>query len=75
MPVIRVEFETTPEKAKKFHNRIMARAPFSGEKEQAINEAWDRGRTPTGDVHYRGISNDQPPTLKFDVEVTLEVER
>ncbi|WP_150461782.1 hypothetical protein [Nesterenkonia ebinurensis] len=73
MPVIRIEFETTPEKAKKFHKRVMAGAPFTGEEEQAINEAWDRGRTPTGVVHYRGISNDQPPALKFDVEVSLEL--
>lgn len=73
MPLIRVEFETTPEKANKFHKRVMAGAPFTGERERAINEAWDRGRTPTGTVHYRGISNDQPPTLKFDVEVSLEL--
>lgn len=73
MPLIRVEFETTPEKANKFHKRVMAGAPFTGERERAINEAWDRGRTPTGTVHYRGISNDQPPTLKFDVEVSLKL--
>lgn len=73
MPVIRIEFETTPEKANKFHKRVVGGAPFTREKEQAIAQAWDRGRTPTGVVHYRGIGNGQPPTLKFDVEVSLDL--
>ena len=74
MPRIRVEFETTPEKARRFHQRVLAGAPFTQERQQAISEAWARGRTPTGAVHYRGISNGQPPALKFDVEVSLELE-
>ncbi len=27
------------------------------------------GRTPTGKVHFFGLTNGQPPDLKFDVEV------
>ena len=46
MPFIRVEFEPTSEKAKKFHKRVMAGGPSTAEIEQAINAAWDRGHTP-----------------------------
>lgn len=74
MPFIRVELDTTPERAKKFHQRVQAGAPFTREKHQALDDAWSQGRTPTGVVHYRGVGNTHPPTLKFDVEVSLEVE-
>jgi len=73
VPIIRIEIETTSEKAQKFHKRVVAGDPFTTEKKHVIDQAWEQGRTPTGTVHYRGIGNGQPPTLKFDVEVSLDL--
>ena len=71
MPFLRIELATDRERAKKFHTRAVRGQSFPNEKEIVLQEAWDKGYTPTGTVHYRGVSNEQPPSLKFDVEITL----
>lgn len=72
MPMIRIELASDRERAKKFHTRVSRGEPFPRERELVLEEVWDRGYTPTGKVHYRGLSNGQPPSLKFDAGVTLD---
>lgn len=72
MPVIRVELDSDRVHAKRFHERVRRGEPFPQERQLVIEEAWRRGFTPTGAVHYRGRTNGQPPALKFDVVVRLD---
>ncbi|WP_162144919.1 hypothetical protein [Arthrobacter castelli] len=72
--MIRIELDSDRERAKKFHQKVTSGAPFPKERELVVEGAWARGFTPTGTVHYRGISNGQPPGLKFDVEVAIDHE-
>lgn len=71
MPFIRIELASDRQRAKKFHHQAARGASFPQEKELVLQEVWAKGYTPTGTVHYRGMSNEQPPSLKFDAEVTL----
>lgn len=72
MPVIRIELDSDRDRAKRFHERVQRGEPFTQERDAVIEEAWGRGYTPTGEVHYRGRTNGQPPSLKFDVEVRID---
>ncbi len=72
MPVIRIELDSDREHAKRFHERVRRGQPYPKECDFVIEEAWERGYTPTGKVDYRGRTNGQPPSLKFDVEVTID---
>lgn len=72
MPVIRIELASDRERANKFHARVTRGEPFIHEKQLVLEEVWAHGHTPTGTVHYRGLTNGQPPNLKFDAEVTLD---
>lgn len=72
MPVIRVELASDRERAKSFDERVRRGGRFPKERDLALEEAWTRGYTPTGEVHYRGRTNGQPPSLKFDVEVHID---
>lgn len=72
MPVIRIELASDRERARSLHDRVRRGGQYPQERELVLDEAWSRGYTPTGEVHYRGRTNGQPPSLKFDVEVHLD---
>lgn len=69
MPVIRIEIPTSRDEAKKILALYEKGSRHQRLEYRAINDAWNRGHTPTGRVHFVGITNGQPPNLKFDVHV------
>lgn len=71
MADIRIELVSDRESARQFSRRQARGAPFQKERELVLQQAWDRGYTPTGRVIFRGVSQGEPTLLKFDVEVTL----
>lgn len=73
MPVIRVEIPTTRDDAKRVFALYRAGSKYRGGEEAAVEEAWRLGRTPTGAVHFAGLTNGQPPSLKYDVAVHTEL--
>lgn len=64
MPVIRIELASDRERARSFHDRVRRGGQYPQERELVLDEAWSRVYTPTGEVHYRGRTNGQPPSLK-----------
>lgn len=72
VPVLRIELASDRERANKFHTRVTRGEPFPKERELVLEEVWSLGYTPTGAVHYRGLSNGQPPSLKFDAEIHMD---
>ena len=71
MALLRVELTTDRDHARRFTERVTRGEPYPRERQQAIDEAWARGYTPTGTVTYRGVGQGRPPTLKFDVEIDI----
>lgn len=71
MSVVRIELASNREAAQQFSRRQARGAPFQKERELVMQEAWDKGHTPTGTVVFRGVSHGEPTLLKFDVEVTF----
>lgn len=74
MPVIRVELPSTRDEAKKILALYQKGAKHRHSEDAAIDEAWKRGRTPTGRIRFAGLTNGQPPSLKYDVTVHTELE-
>lgn len=73
MPLIRIEMPSTRDEAKRLLAQYESGARDLAWEERVVDEAWRRGRTPTGRVRFVGVTNGQPPSLKFDVEVHPEV--
>ena len=71
MAMIRIELVSNRATAQLFSRRQARGEPFPKERELVLQEAWDKGHTPTGTVVFRGVGQGEPTLLKFDVEVTL----
>ncbi|GAA3283097.1 hypothetical protein GCM10020260_11290 [Nesterenkonia halobia] len=69
MPVMRIEIPTTRDEAKKILALYEGNSKHRRSEDLAIDEAWKHDRTPTGRIWFAGLTNGQPPSLKFDVEV------
>lgn len=74
MPVIRVELPSTRDEGKKILTMYQNGNKHRRSEDAALDEAWKRGRTPTGRVRFAGLTNGQPPSLKYDVTVHTELE-
>lgn len=74
MANIRIELVSNREAAQQFSRRQARGEPFQKERELVLQEAWDKGHTPTGKVFFRGVGQGEPTLLKFDVEVALDIE-
>lgn len=74
MVYVRIELVSNREAAEQFSRRQARGEPFQTERELVLQEAWDKGHTPTGKVVYRGVSQGEPTLLKFDVEVSLDTQ-
>lgn len=73
MPVIRIEVPMTRDEAKKIFALYQNGAKHRRSEDAALDEAWKRGRTPTGHIRFVGLTNGQPPSLKYDVTVHTDL--
>ncbi|WP_312349377.1 hypothetical protein [Actinomyces sp.] len=73
MPTIRVELTSTREEGRRILALHHSGAHHRPGEEAAIEQAWKQGRTPTGAVHFAGLTNGQPPRLKYDVTVHPDI--
>jgi hypothetical protein len=69
VPVVRVELSATRDEAKKIFALYQKGSKDRDSEERAIEEAWARGRTPTGELRFVGLTHGNPPDLMFDVSV------
>jgi len=69
MPVVRIELPSTREEASKILTLYQKGFKHRQSEDVAIDEVWSQGHTPTGDIKFAGITNGQPPRLKYDVTI------
>ena len=71
---IRIEIPATRDEAKKIVALYQNGSKHGQSEEMALEEAWRKGWTPSGRVRFAGITNGQPPNLKYDVAVYPDIE-